>query len=424
MMMMMEGKVKAALRILAQDSNGDVLPMSNEVLEALKKKHPARKPAVPSAVIDPNCPSQDPSHFILFDQLDGQMIRETALKTEGAAGPSGLDAAGWKRLCTSFQSASTDLCDALASTARRICCSFVDPKSLLAFVACRLVALDKHPGIRPIGIGETARCIIGRAILTTIRDDIQEVAGPLQLCAGQEAGCEAVVHAVRQMFESAEAVILVDASNAFNSLNRENALRNVQHLCPSLSTVLINTYREDVYLFINGETLMSEEGTTQGDPLAMAMYAIGILPLIRSLSNESIKQVWYADDSAACGDLAHLRSWWDRLAEIGPKYGYQQNALKTWLIVKEDKSDDAIATFQGTGVNITLEGKTHLGAALGTRSLVPAMSRRRSLVGSGRWNSCPRLHLANHTLLTLPSHMVSQVSGHISQELPLISATF
>ena len=136
-------------------------------LEALKKKHPARKPAVPSAVIDPNCPNQDPSHFILFDQLDGQMIRETALKTEGAAGPSGLDAAGWKRLCTSFQSASTDLCDALASTARRICCSFVDPKSLLAFVACRLVALDKHPGIRPIGIGETARRIIGRAILGT-----------------------------------------------------------------------------------------------------------------------------------------------------------------------------------------------------------------------------------------------------------------
>ena len=102
----------------------------------------------------------------------------------------------------------------------------------------------------------------------------------------------------------------------------------------------------------------------------MAMYAIGILPLIQSLSNESAKQVWYADDSAACGDLTHLRSRWDRLAEIGPKYGYQQNALKMCLIVKEDKSDDAIATFQGTGVNITLEGKTHLGAALGTRSFV------------------------------------------------------
>ena len=107
--LMMEGKVKAALRLLAQDSNGGVLPMNNEVIEALKKKHPARNPAVPSAVTMPISSSQDPSHFILFDQLDGQLIRETALKTERAAGPSGLDTAGWKRLCTSFQSASSDL---------------------------------------------------------------------------------------------------------------------------------------------------------------------------------------------------------------------------------------------------------------------------------------------------------------------------
>ena len=368
--LLMEGKVKAALRMLAQDSNGGVLPLNKDVFETLKKKHPARKPAIPSAVITSNSSSQDPSHFILFDQLDGLMIRKTVLKTEGAAGPSGLDAIAWKRLCTAFQSASNDLCDSLASTARRICCSFVDPKSLYAFVACRLIALDKCPGVRPIGIGETARRIIGKAILTTIGEDIQEAAGPLQLCAGQEAGCEAAVHAMHQMFESpdVEAAILVDATNAFNSLNRETALRNIQHLCPSLSTILINTYREDVDLYIDGETLLSEEGTTQGDPLAMAMYAIGILPLIQKLSSERTKQVWYADDAAACGELSHLRSWWDQLTEMGPTYGYHPNALKTWLIVKEGKIDDATTAFEGTGVGITQEGKRHLGAALGTNS--------------------------------------------------------
>ena len=62
------------------------------------------------------------------------------------------------------------------------------------------------------------------------------------------------------------------------------SIRNIQHLCTSLATVLINTYREDVPLHIDGETLLSEvlEGTThcQGEPLAMAMYAIGIIPLI------------------------------------------------------------------------------------------------------------------------------------------------
>jgi hypothetical protein len=152
-----------------------------------------------------------------------------------------------------------------------------------------------------------------------------------------------------------------------HSLNRENALRNIQHLCPSLSTVLINSYREDVNLFIDGETLISAEGTTQGDLLAMAMYAIGIPPLIKSLSSEGIAQTWYADDSAACGDLKHIRDWWDHLVKVGPNYG---NALKTWLIVKEGKLDEAKTTFEGTGINITLEGKRYLGAALGTSSFV------------------------------------------------------
>ena len=43
-------------------------------------------------------------------------------------------------------------------------------------------------------------------------------------------------------------------------------------LCPSLATILINTYRADVPLFIDGKHLLSSEGTTQGDPLAIAIY--------------------------------------------------------------------------------------------------------------------------------------------------------
>ena len=71
---------------------------------------------------------------------------------------------------------------------------------------------------------------------------------------------------------------------------------NIQHICPVISTILINTYRDDVNLFIDGEKLLSEEGTTQGDPLAMPMYALAPLPFIKSLSDDAIKQIWYADD--------------------------------------------------------------------------------------------------------------------------------
>ena len=83
------------------------------------------------------------------------------------------------------------------------------------------------------------RRIIAKAVLRTIRKDIEEVAGPLQVCAGQDGGCEAAVHAMHIIFQDAdtESCLLVDASNAFNSLNRRAALHNVSVLCPPFSPV-------------------------------------------------------------------------------------------------------------------------------------------------------------------------------------------
>jgi hypothetical protein len=162
----------------------------------------------------------------------------------------------------------------------------------------------------------------------------------------------------------------VDACNAFNSLNRETALRNILHLCPPLGKVLVNTYRNNVELFIDGNTILSQEGTTQGDPLAMAMYAIAITPLIRSLEDEETKQVWFADDATAGGGLTGLRRWWDRIIERGPAYGYYPNPSKTCLVVKKESAEMAKEVFKGTGISITEEGKRHLGAAIGTQSFV------------------------------------------------------
>jgi len=77
--------------------------------------------------------------------------------------------------------------------------------------------------------------------------------------------------------------------------------RNI--LCPSFSTIVQNTYGAPIRLFITGEEeLSSTEGTTQGDPLAMAMYALAITPLIQALHHcqSDIFQVWYADNAMHC----------------------------------------------------------------------------------------------------------------------------
>ena len=67
----------------------------------------------------------------------------------------------------------------------------------------------------------------------------------------------------------------------------------------------------------------------------MAMYAVAITPLIHRLKDREIRQVWFADDAKAGGNLTHLKTWWDNISELGPEYGYHPNASKTWLIVSE-----------------------------------------------------------------------------------------
>ena len=64
---------------------------------------------------------------------------------------------------------------------------------------------------------------------------------------------------------------------------------------------------------MNGTSLLSEEGTTQGDPLAMPFYALATVPLIKELSSLIALKVWYADDSAAVGSLDNIRLCWDRI---------------------------------------------------------------------------------------------------------------
>jgi len=122
--------------------------------------------------------------------------------------------------------------------------------------------------------------------------DLWQAAGPLQLCAGRPAGCEAAIHAMRAVFDSpdAEAVLQVDATNAFNCLNRQAALRKFSVLCPSFARILINTYQEDSKLYIDGNYILSQEVTTQGDPLAMPMYTLGIMLLIQQLANTEVSQ--------------------------------------------------------------------------------------------------------------------------------------
>ena len=161
-----------------------------------------------------------------------------------------------------------------------------------ALTANRLVPFKKHPDdCRPIGIGEVLRRIIGKCIMETTKDDVKKAFGNLQVCAGQRAGGEAAIHSMRRIYDQpdCEGVLLVDATNAFNSLNRRATLHNIKVSCPSLAQYVENIYKDPTQLYIatrskrQNSNIQAEEGTTQGDPIAMAMYALGLAALLNEI---------------------------------------------------------------------------------------------------------------------------------------------
>ena len=77
--------------------------------------------------------------------------------------------------------------------------------------------------------------------------------GLLQLSAGQEAGAEAAIHAMWDIFanEDTEAVLLIAAENAFNFINRK-VLPYLNFICPIITTYITNCYITHSRLFIIG----------------------------------------------------------------------------------------------------------------------------------------------------------------------------
>ena len=196
----------------------------------------------------------------------------------------------------------------------------------------------------------------------------------MQTATGLQGGAEAAIHSMSKIFENnnTEAVILVDASNAFNSMNRQVALHNIRVICPEFSNTLINTYRNPVRMVVlGGRDIFSVEGTTQGDNLAMAFYALGTSPLLKTLSmtSPSVSQVSLADDITGAGKLEDLKVWWDSLTGEGAKFGYYVNESKSWLIVKDEQQmNRAKEIFKGSDIKFTSQGKRHLGASIGSHN--------------------------------------------------------
>ena len=62
-----------------------------------------------------------------------------------------------------------------------------------------------------------------------------------------------------------------------------------------------------------------------------------------------------------------IYNWYKYLEEEGKKFGYLVNGSKCWLIVKSQELAEEAGRIFREEVNITTEGKRHLGAVIGSK---------------------------------------------------------
>ena len=137
-----------------------------------------------------------------------------------------------------------------------------------ALMSDRMIALDKQPGISPVGVGGTWQRLMAKCLLRVAGLEAKAACGTNQLVGGLEAGIEGAIHAMRVLWEEHSQeedweFLLIDARNAFNEDNQTVMLWAVRHKWPGVAQFTFNCY-------LNWATLVVQD---TGDGSVHLLYA-------------------------------------------------------------------------------------------------------------------------------------------------------
>ena len=70
-----------------------------------------------------------------------------------------------------------------------------------SIISDRLIALDKQPGIRPVGVVDTWRRLMAKCLLQVTGKEAKTACGTDQFSGGVEAGIEVGIHAMHFLWK-------------------------------------------------------------------------------------------------------------------------------------------------------------------------------------------------------------------------------
>ena len=253
-----------------------------------------------------------------------------------------------------------------------LCAGEANPEVTPDLCEATLLAIQKKGGaLRPIAVGKTLRRLTSKCLSWAVKKAAYRTLTPLQLGVGVKCGCEAIVHSVSRTLKDYNTppedcwVLLLDFSNAFNSVSRNQMIKEVRACIPSIAAWMESCYGVQPILHLADDTILSQSGVQQGDPLGLLGFALTFQPII-----ERIKEVprlkinaWYLDDGTLCGSPSDLLEALKIVEEDGPACGLHLIHSKSLLYISKD-ADTSLNTLP-SDIPTAREGFNLLGAPIG-----------------------------------------------------------
>jgi hypothetical protein len=311
-----------------------------EIRKALEGLHPKRAPVQPLPVVD---------QWDWDDTSDEQerhrlkLLRDVVLQFPlgSAGGPSGLRPQHVQDVVRGDAGTASTLLNAMAEFTKAALTDSL-PKECSEFLcAARLIPLRK-PGskmaVRPIAVGEFLRRMVSKFAMRSqpVREAVDGLI-PSQVGVQVEGACETTAMCLQNwVIAHAEepwwAILQIDLANAFNSIDREALLAEVQKRAPKLLAWANFCYANHSNLFLQGCPLRSEQGVQQGDPLGPLFFCLVWQRIVEQMPELLALNVWYLDDGHLVGSPKDLRKAADIIATEGAKVGVHinQNKCRVW----------------------------------------------------------------------------------------------
>ena len=181
-------------------------------------------------------------------------------------------------------------------------------------LAENLTALrKKNGGIRIIAVGNVFRRLASKIAAKRVILELRRQLLSVQLGVGGRF--EAAAQAVRAFVQSpvvpgSKILVKLDMHKASSTVRRDHFHEVCSPRAPSILRLTLTAYATSSHLVIDNETILSETGVQQGDPLGPVLFAMAVDEVASSVRSHI--NIRYLDDAtiggpeeSACEDLRH-----------------------------------------------------------------------------------------------------------------------